>query len=150
MLRVLIGFLCITGSYWNLLIFALTQPFLHNDSYYNFRHYLNNKVYSYGLFNHSDTSTATMTEILTPDIRKVLFTIGIILLFLLSSCKPYECTTINTRYPGVVRYYFTNGEPDTEKRPYELTLIVDTADVNPKWEIGMKVTQDWIINESRK
>lgn len=76
--------LCISYCFgwYSFFICALTQPFLHNNSYYNTRHYLDKDIYKYGLFSQSFNSTARMTKYETPRARIILFTIGILINFL--------------------------------------------------------------------
>lgn len=69
-------------SYILLFSMATAQPFLHNNSYYNTRHILNKKVYDYGLFNQSSTSSAWSTKLFTPNVRIVLLTLSTLLICL--------------------------------------------------------------------
>lgn len=75
--RVLIAFILINDNYYTLILFGAVQPFIHNNAYYNFRHYLNKNVYSYSLRNQSETSTAITTKYFTPEVRMILFVISI-------------------------------------------------------------------------
>ena len=79
--RVLIAFAMIDDNYYALILFGAVQPFLHNNAYYNFRHYLNKSVYSYSLRNQSETSTAKSTKYLTPEVRMILFIVAVFIYF---------------------------------------------------------------------
>jgi len=61
-----------------LLALILVQPFIHNNAYYNFRHYLDNRVYKYGLTNQSKNSTAFLTKFETPVLRIIYLILGMI------------------------------------------------------------------------
>ena len=71
--RVLIGFIITNDNLYYLISFALAQPFIMNNTYYNFRHYLDKRVYKYSLDNQSETSTAKTTKLFTPEVRTILF-----------------------------------------------------------------------------
>ena len=74
-IRVLFG-LAISTNPVVLASFALMQPFLHNNAYYNTRHLLDGS-YELGLFNQSTTSTAKLTKLMNPIVRIILFVGGI-------------------------------------------------------------------------
>lgn len=75
--RGLVAYLIAGNNLYYLLSFALVQPFIMNNTYYNVRHLLNKNVYSIGLNNQSTTSTAKTTKFFTPITRAIIFVIGL-------------------------------------------------------------------------
>lgn len=74
------GLLILSGSsIVTVLVFMAVQPFFHNNAYYNTRHYLDKINYAYGLWSHSEESTAWTTKYLTPWVRIVLLIVGMAL-----------------------------------------------------------------------
>ena len=83
--RIIIGILLCYYSETGILgflIYGASQPFFHNNVYYNIRHYLNRNVYSYGLNCQSKTSTAFLTKVEGPAVRITLFILSITFIWL--------------------------------------------------------------------
>lgn len=83
--RVLIALIIADYNLYYLVPFSLSQPFIMNNTYYNFRHYLNKDVYKYGLDNQSETSTAKTTKLFTPEVRTILFIFSLWIYYIIST-----------------------------------------------------------------
>lgn len=69
----------------NLLIMALTFSFIHNGTYYTTRYFLSNKtIYKKTWFDQSKSSTAVLTDIMTPIGRSIFFLMGIAIFIILN------------------------------------------------------------------
>lgn len=61
---------------------TLISPFFHNGFYYLGRHLLDKDIYLKGFFDQSNSSTAKSTKFLTPVMRSIYLSIGVILLII--------------------------------------------------------------------
>lgn len=69
----------------NLMVMALVFSFIHNGTYYTTRYFLSNRtIYKKTWFDQSKSSTAVLTDIMTPIGRSIFFLIGIVIFIMLN------------------------------------------------------------------
>ena len=85
--RVLVAY-CLSFSnaaLLNLLVMALVFSFIHNGTYDTTRYFLSNKTfYKKTWFGQSKSSTAVLTDIMTPVGRSIFFLIGVVIFIILN------------------------------------------------------------------